>query len=258
MAQGVASWDALPGDVILRVLHHHAGDVRTLCAAACVGRAWREAATVPSLWTQLKALPLRTAVELTDERLAALIARARGCLEALDVSNALRLTDEGLRAALLQPHALVAFTAGYGCDQLTAQGVARALAAQNGRMRLLVTRGLACAPNFPLLDDERGGGWYEECTGIIAALQALVAPDGVGLDGMLFCEHPCARLCGAEDICSSVGCDAVVCEEHREADYFMLCSGCFELFCDDCLTLRGQCADCDLSSSDESSGDDEE
>ena len=252
-----APWDTLPCDAILRVLRHHAGDVRTLCAAACVGRAWRDAATEPSHWTQLKALTLRTAVELTDQRLTALVARARGNLGRLDVSNALHLTDAGLRAALQQPHALVEFTADAHCRQLTAQGVARALASQNGRMRRLVTRGLACAPDFPLADDdERVEGWYDESAGSIAALHELIAPDGDALDGSLFCTHPCARLCGAEDVCSSAGCDTVVCEEHREADNFQLCFGCWELFCGDCITAyRGRCAECDTDSS---SGDDEE
>lgn len=51
----------LPPAALARVLRHHVGDVRTLCAAACVARGWRDAARAPPLWR---------APDLRDERLA--------------------------------------------------------------------------------------------------------------------------------------------------------------------------------------------
>jgi hypothetical protein len=86
-----ASWDAVPATVIALVLTHLAGDARSLCAAACVARAWRAAAAEPRLWARLAGVR-----RLTDARLAALVARARGHLEHLDVDDALQLTDAGL------------------------------------------------------------------------------------------------------------------------------------------------------------------
>lgn len=40
----------LPVEVLRCILAHHANDLATLCAAACVARAWRSATRAPSLW----------------------------------------------------------------------------------------------------------------------------------------------------------------------------------------------------------------
>lgn len=140
-----ARYNALPADAIALVLKRLAGDVSSLCASACVARAWRAAAAEPRLWSHLARLPPDAAKRLTGKHLAALVARAAGGLERLDVSGASQLTDDGFVTAIMrQPHALTAFIADSKCYKLTGKGAATALAAQRGRMRELSVRGLRC------------------------------------------------------------------------------------------------------------------
>lgn len=242
-----APWDSLPRDALVRVLRQLDSHVPSLCAAACVARAWRDAAAEPSLWARPQGLWWRAAERLTEERLEALVARARGGLERLDLRGARFIEDDGLEAALQQPHALdslvefVANTEGepYGRSAL---GVTRALASRSGRTRLLDVKGLDCTSEF---DDVR-----TEAAEVVAALRALLAPGGV-----LIGEHVCvgcSELCGAEDFCSTEGCPAVACEACREYIPFtwcgscdaLLCNGCIEGdFCDACQTEMDQMAD---------------
>jgi hypothetical protein len=194
------SWDALPRDALVRVLGHLAGDVEALCASACVARAWRDAASEPTLWAQLQVLSEEVAARMTDANLLGLVVRARGGLEQLDISGAQNVTEEGLMAALQQPHALVVFQADRDCRGLSPQGVARALAAQNGRMRVLSVRGLDCGPEMESVELPEG-----VLEGMLAALRALLAPEGI-LDGDHLCDT-CTRLCcETDDFCTTDDC----------------------------------------------------
>lgn len=79
--------------------------VTTLCAAACVCRAWRAAADDPRLWSRLILTSGPRPADrpwLTDSRLASLVARARGGLTELDLSGCVwpAVTLSGVAAAL--------------------------------------------------------------------------------------------------------------------------------------------------------------
>lgn len=78
--------------------------VQTLCAAACVSRAWRDAAADPSLWRSLvfTSSPRATRPWLTDARLAQLVRRSEGGLLALDITGCAwpAVTVAGVAAAL--------------------------------------------------------------------------------------------------------------------------------------------------------------
>lgn len=226
-----------------------AGDVASLCAAACVAPAWRDAAAEPRLWARLalRRDAWAAVTRLTDARLATLVARSRGLLESLDFRGARHLTDKGFFRALQQPHALTAFSAEFCCGALTARGVARALASRRGRMRELNVRGMNCGPPIPEDDDTSDSealrdAWRAACDDIINALRALMAPDGV-LDGDRLCSGDgwryelCPALCSRGDVCA--GCDQAFCADHQT---FTFCIECRQPFCrDNCL----QSAACD-------------
>ncbi len=95
---------ALPADVVLLVLLPLKGDVRSLCATACVARAWCTAAASPRLWSRIGPFRGAAAAHLTDARLANLVARAGGDLRVLILNGIARssLTDEGFLAAALR------------------------------------------------------------------------------------------------------------------------------------------------------------
>ena len=70
----------LPPEVLHAIFLPLAGDMRTLCAAACVNTSWHTAALHPRLWRKLHAdrdgkLVAKT---MTDARLAMLVRRACG------------------------------------------------------------------------------------------------------------------------------------------------------------------------------------
>jgi len=211
----VAAADALPADALALVLAHLAGDVPSLCAAACVARAWRDAAAAPKLWARLAKLPWSSARRLTNQHLKALVKRASGCLERLDVSGASKVTDAGLAAALRLPHAVTAFFADAYCDGLTARGVAKALTSQRGRNQLLLrelsVNGLRCKPDkdIPSFDERNDDeyAWYNACKGVIQTLRTLMAP-GCEVDGDTWCMPdslqggPCSILCGRGSTCA--------------------------------------------------------
>jgi hypothetical protein len=84
----------LAPDVLHAILLPLAGDIGTLCAAACVNTSWRAAAMHPRLWRKLDVRRLRAEWrhacldDLTNERLAALVRRAC-CTDADGVAHAL-------------------------------------------------------------------------------------------------------------------------------------------------------------------------
>ena len=249
LAAAPRGWSALPADVLARVLARLTGDVPSLCAAACVAPAWRDAAAEPRLWVCLKLLPDTAGAEhLTDERLKALVARSRGLLASLDVSGARQLTNKGLTAVLQQPHALTAFSAAIVHGALTASGVARALAAQRGRMLELSVQGLDCGPPIHLDDTSDSDGardsWRAACDDVIAALRALMAPEGV-LDGDHVCSgedddsEPCPAMCGRADLCAK--CGTALCAEHQT---FLECIECCLPFCRDTCIHTAGCDSC--------------
>ena len=226
----VASWDALPAEAIDLVLSHLAGDVRTLCAVACVARAWRDAATQPQLWVSLARLNV---ARLTDARLIALVARAGGGLQVLDLRGATQVTDAGLAAALQQPHALAEFSADDGCARLSASGVAAALQSRAGCLRELSLRGVLCMPEAIPAED-----FVEDYVHVIDTLEALMAP-GSGMHDYLICEQGCLSLCRRYgDRCE--GCESTVCCQCQVPPW-NACAECGEVFCPDC-TEEHDCA----------------
>jgi hypothetical protein len=100
----------LPAPALARVLTYCGGDVRTLCAAACVSRAWREAAADPALWRVLSGLGRCAALRdhagphaaLADARVASLVARAGpgAAIELLDAHKCAAVSLTGLQLAL--------------------------------------------------------------------------------------------------------------------------------------------------------------
>jgi hypothetical protein len=94
----------LCGDSVRRVLRSLDGDVATLCAAACVCRAWRAEVCGDSLlWADFSGrlcLGPRVAERLTDARLAALVTRAAGGLRRLDLTSCPEVSVAGVLAAL--------------------------------------------------------------------------------------------------------------------------------------------------------------
>ena len=234
----LASWDALPAEALERVVSFVTGDVLTLCASACVARAWRDAAVrvEPRSAVRLNKLPDAVAQRLTDAGLVALVRRARGRLVSLDLCGARLVTDEGLTAALLQPHALTVFRADVACSELTASAVMRALEPQRGRVRELSVRGLKCLPHLPGSDEEAAEtAWYAECRGVVRILRALLAPRGTLVGGKV-CDgndyEPCARLCSSEDACQNEfdGCNVALCGQHQ-GNRFNRCLWCHKRFC---------------------------
>jgi hypothetical protein len=246
----VASWELLPAEALERVLTHMSGDVLALCAAACVSRAWRDAAAVavPLSAVRLERLPVAVAQRLTDADLVALVRRARGRLVSLDLCGAQLVTDQGLTAALLQPHALTTFRADITCSQLSATGVVHALEPHRGRVRELSVRGMECVLHLPDTEGKAAKtAWYGECRGIVRTLRALLAPWGT-LVGDKVCfgadNQPCARLCrGQADTCKD--CGVTLCADHRD-DRFTACRYCGENFCrDSCIfDVTGLCQEC--------------
>jgi hypothetical protein len=241
-----ASWDALPPEVVSQVLCHLAGDVRSLCAVSCVARVWRVASAEPGLWARLRELPRSSARRLTDARLTALVARARGGLESLDVSGALRLTDRGLRAALRQPHALVSFRADELCKSLSGLGVAAALATRRGIMQSLRVRGVPCFDEYDMniTDyDEPEDALVGNVVSTLTDLQGLLAPGNL-LDCNNICEvqiddfERCLCMCvERDDACGR--CRTTYCPAHQERDTLVDCQECGKRFCDTCLRPAG-------------------
>ena len=100
-ALAVVAVPDLPSDVMPRLFSWLAGDVATLCAAACVSRQWRDLAASPALWTALLVHGAAARAALTPRRLASLLDRAGGLpLTALDLTACVNLTGADVLAAL--------------------------------------------------------------------------------------------------------------------------------------------------------------
>ena len=196
----------LPVSMVELVLSHHSGDAATLCAAACVARAWSAAAAQPRLWRALlfehdKDTVFRRLERLTDERLAALVARAGGALErliCLDDTTA----DERFRVT----HAV------------TAGGVVSAL------------RGNAPLQELRLRGVRADGATFAELRALVALGGALDITDGATCGIPTWCQHletPCGRLCSAEAdlVCEDCG---TFCCVHCRRDLVLLpcCAKC--------------------------------
>jgi hypothetical protein len=247
----------LPPDILGRILALRAGEVATLCAAACVSHAWHDAAMQPRLWRDLcnfELVPVTRyrgprMVPLTDARLATLVQRALGAdgcgLERLDVRN---------------------------CELITARGVVAALrgAHQEGRLRELRVKGIisdadAGADVIDLLRTFLREGHYRG--GFVDVHEHLLCNADVGAPGA---PRLCSRLCDStlceecgiircswchapsymhdfagtlpcEHICSDCGCCAEYllpcerCEHSDDNDKRLLCGECV-CFCDTCPT----------------------
>jgi hypothetical protein len=71
-----------------------AGDIVSLCTVACVCCAWRRAASEPSLWRRLQALPAHRARCLDCHDIEALATRSQCTLESIDLTGTLVCADE--------------------------------------------------------------------------------------------------------------------------------------------------------------------
>jgi hypothetical protein len=243
------SWDALPAEALERVVAFVTDDVLALCAAACVARAWRDAAerVLPKSAVRLDKLPLAVARRLTDAGLAALVRRARGRLVSLDLRGAQLVKDEGLVAALLQPHALTTFRADITCRELTASAVVRALEPRRNLMREVHVAGLKCS-STPASERQ---ALHQVCNRVIGELNALLVGGGLmvhtTLSGNKVCAYeyePCARLCGSSDVC--MDCALTLCGEHQDGCFGPCFGSCGGRFCDQCVHGGpGMCSDCD-------------
>lgn len=243
----------LPRDVLPLVLLPLKGDVASLCAAACVSRAWRGAVTFPRLWTHIGPFSGGFGARLTDARLMQLVARARGGLQVLKLTNISRssITDAGLAAALGNTSRLRVFAA--NGMPLTGAGIAAALAGSQGRMRKLRVCGVRAAP---AVDD--GDMPRDSWEAALGALHALLAPDGE-IDAAEFCNMAaydyrldgprCARMCTGDDGCYN--CEAMCCSAHKAR--VQNCLNCIGAICDCCrsqeVTAFGVplCEPCGLS-----------
>jgi len=237
--------DTLPVPVIELVLSFREGDTATLCAAACVARAWREAARQPRLWRWLlfSGGYKCTRMDLvTDERLAALVARAGGALERLHLKDV---------------------APGFGPIKCTlnvsAGGVVAALRG-NAPLRELHVRGL--------LGD---GATFAELRALVVDDGSLDVTDGAtcGMPLKSKGDHPCKRLCDVEHDRVCEDCDTYCCVQCRpycrllpccdacelcgrgEFDSLRLCNKCsrhgrgnrvfYVAFCDNCTATCGLC-----------------
>lgn len=229
----------LPPSLLLRILTPHAGDVATLCAAACVARAWRDAAFTPRLWADMCMSP-RVASRLTDARLAMLTARAGDSLLYLDLSR--------------------------GRSSLTARGVLRAL--REHRLASLRVRGVRSSGGELALDEVKDA----DSASPLALFRSLLLSGGsLDLDVAATCTlrpispldaKPCGRLCASQDVscpdCSTYVCVACKlkhkrwrprcthlcyeCLAYSEDDDHFWCEMCRRAFCGDCQPLLECCA----------------
>jgi hypothetical protein len=230
----------LPADVLRVVLTPLANDVASLCAAACVARAWRAAACDPRLWRRLR-FPPKAARQLTDAALAALVRRVGGELERVNLEGCVRVTARGAAEAL----------AGKKLQALAVRGLRTGGSARGGGDALPLLSGLVRRDTG--LDVHGGRAALLCCAPLAAAGKAT---------------KPCARLCGAADtLCDA--CGIVRCARCTQAakaarvppcDH--LCDRCFGAcdesdlvdcdacgrqrngFCDDCTCVCDACASC--------------
>jgi hypothetical protein len=183
----------LPSDAVRRVLAPLAGDVSTLCAAACVARSWHEATREPKVWRSLdfSRVPQRIACRLTDAHLAALPARAGSALQRVNL---------------------------VGCANVSARGVVDAL--QGLQLQTLEVAGVQASPDDDRdVDDDAGGGDLH--TLLLSLVRQRTGLDvRYARDGHLVCNavldaatgRTCARL-GVSELCAE--CELFYCRACR-------------------------------------------
>ena len=247
---------------IFLVLSCLVGDISSLCAAACVSRAWREAASTPSLWVRIGPLPwLR---RLDDARLQSLAARAAGAggFTSL-VLRSTSVTDRGLVLALRnQQNKVEQFDCSYTellgnnyNNKLSGSGVAAALKHFSGQIRVLNVRGLPalCAKKQTdiLNSTEPKAALHNARSHVIRALRKLMAPQ-CSIDVTDICpvafkhneqNYKCGILCTPAEACH--GCKSMRCSVTH---HLMACEECLNQFCGRCKGDYGPvCEDCALS-----------
>jgi hypothetical protein len=239
----------LPVDVLLLVLLHLQKDMPTLmaslCAAACVARSWRTAASTPRLWTRIGPFRGNAAANLTDERLKLLVSRARHHLQHVDLRNISKacLTDEVLAAALRREKRIFTFCA--NGKPLTGAGVAAALAPSSGRLRQLLVRGVRALPkpeSAGRMSSIQQDAFLVNCKQPLARLRALLAPEG-SMKATAVCQAStgnkmCTRLCDNESACE---CGATYCMLHT--DRVGSCGNCVDPICERCTSFAEDLCD---------------
>jgi len=261
---GVASGE-LTYDVttIFLVLSRLVGDISSLCAAACVSRVWRDAASRPSLWVRIGPLvwSSHTANEprLNDARLQSLAARAAGAggFTSL-VLHGTSVTDAGLMLTLrTQKNKVEQFDCSnigshnYN-NKLSGSGVAAALKRFSGQIRVLNVRGLralnAKKQNTTLSSTAPKSALHNARSHVISALRKLMAPQ-CSIDVTDICpvtlkhhaqNYKCGILCTPAEAC--YGCKSIRCNVTHN---LTACEECLNYFCGDCMRNRGPvCGGC--------------
>lgn len=229
------------------------------CAAACLARAWRDAAASPHLWKKVGVFP-GAVVRLTDAGLASLVKRAAGGLKQLYLPKVCLITREGLAAALT-PRQNKLSVVQASRNSISGADIAAALTTYRGRLRKLKVCGIRAVtlPPDGVVTDQTG--FRASCNNVIGALRALLVPGG-DLDAEAVCVvEVCARLSTREGTCS---CGVVFCKVH--AGRMNNCMGCGKRICDDCtfgaewggpFSGPPQCEDCGaMSGNSDFDGDD--
>jgi hypothetical protein len=144
-------WRSMPSDLQRSCFVRLAGDTLALCAAAGVCTSWRAAAlSAPAAWRQLRLSNVRRSGSVGDAVVARLAARAGAELTVVALPAGANVTDACLAhfAPAVAPCGLAVRLP--GCENLTAQGVASALAgARLARLTLLAPRCCASPPRRP-------------------------------------------------------------------------------------------------------------
>lgn len=248
----------LPVDVLRLVLLPLKDDMASLCAAACVARAWRQAATWPRLWSRIGRFRGNAAANLTNARLKQIVSRARRGLRHLDLrglsSKTSNLTDKGLAEALRRQKRILSFRANGGL--LTGAGIAAALVPSSGRLRKLLVCGVRALPRSAStgsMSSAQQEAFLDACLDSALALRDLLAPDGY-LNATAVCDAVmdgnvlCTRMCDETSVC---WCEAVYCKCH--AGCIFECEGCDNTVCERCCSFSSEiCNDCYLIGSDKS------
>lgn len=219
VAAVVASVSDLPPDVVDNVFSFLAGDVASLCVAACVQRSWHAATLRPALWRDLRFSDhFGVAERLTDTHFEWLIRRAGAALRCLDLAHCgnylaynCGVTLRGVVNALRDAPLL---------KQLSLRGVPYGTRDNGPRVRRYEQLSVLVCPDNGLLDAVDYDG-------------ELVMCDAYLDDGIL-----CQRLCSADDeICEE--CAIFHCPGCLGAALLELKPPC-EHLCDTCFAHEDQ------------------
>jgi len=260
----------LPPTVLHAILLPLAGDIATLCAAACVSTNWHVAALHPRLWKKLELHPPLYATapgadtscqstkpqHLTDERLAMLVRRACGLdakgnvhkLLSLRATHSTEVTLRGVLAALRGPRTLSGKPLLRGALRtLHVSGVKHCFSKPSGKLVAALFKFVAvdgdARPNFDIL-----GAGITACTkqlpdGTVCGRVASALDHACDKCGIALCAGCCRSSDAAcEHMCSSCG---------RVADELELCACCEDKgqpasFCSGCMWhCAGNGDDCD-------------